>query len=79
MMEENGERNLRKIERNNSTLATILGGPHQQLYKNPVFHHVIPLRPMHTFKSSTTEEVFGSKDRVSKGLQRGSPFCRKKR
>ena len=34
----------------------------------PVFHLVIPLRPTHTFESSTVEEVFGSKNHVA---QRG--------
>ena len=35
-----------------------------------VFHLMIPLRSTHTFKSSTVEEVFGSKDRVLEGPQR---------
>ena len=35
------------------------------LNEDPVFHLVIPLRPTHTFESSTVEEVFGSTDRVS--------------
>jgi len=38
--------------------------------EDPVFHLVIPLRPTHTFESSTVEEVFGSKDRVLEGSQR---------
>ncbi|KAN0084352.1 putative methyltransferase domain containing protein [Tylopilus felleus] len=36
----------------------------------PVFHLVIPLRPTHTFESSTIEEVFGSKDCGSEGSHR---------
>ncbi|KAH0835920.1 hypothetical protein J3R83DRAFT_9816 [Lanmaoa asiatica] len=35
--------------------------------EDPLFHLVIPLRPTHTFESSTVEEVFGPKDRVSEG------------
>ncbi|KAI9567516.1 putative methyltransferase-domain-containing protein [Boletus coccyginus] len=38
--------------------------------EDPVFHLVIPLRPTHTFESSTIEAVFGSKDRVLEGSQR---------
>ena len=37
---------------------------------DPVFHLVIPLRPTHTFESSTVEQVFGSGDRVLEGPQR---------
>ena len=37
--------------------------------ENPAFHLVIPLRPTHTSESGTVEEVFGSEDRVSEGLQ----------
>lgn len=40
------------------------------LNEDPVFHLVIPLRPTHTFESSTIEEVFGLKDRVLEGSQR---------
>ncbi|KAF8556070.1 hypothetical protein OG21DRAFT_756852 [Imleria badia] len=38
--------------------------------EDPVFHLVIPLRPTHTFESSTVEGVFGSNDRVLEGSQR---------
>lgn len=38
--------------------------------EDPIFHLVIPLRPTHTFESSTVEEVFGFKDRGSEGSQR---------
>lgn len=33
--------------------------------EEPVFHLVIPLRPTHTFESSTVEQVFGFKERAS--------------
>ena len=38
--------------------------------EDPVFHLVVPLRPTHTFESSTVEGVFGSKDHVLEGSQR---------
>ena len=49
-------------------LTTLLSCPDGS-NEDPVFHLVIPLRPTHTFESSTVEEVFGSKDRVSEGPQ----------
>ena len=50
-------------------LKSLLSYP-DGLNEDPVFHLVIPLRPTHTFESSTVEEVFGSGDRVLEGPQR---------
>ena len=46
--------------------------------EDPILHLVIPLRPTHTFESSTVEEVFGSRDRVLNGPQRELTILSKK-
>ena len=51
-------------------LKSLLSYP-DGLNEDPVFHLVIPLRPTHTFESSTVEQVFGLGDRVLEGPQRG--------